>query len=320
MSLLVPLPSRSGSVERSGGQLRAGAGRTQAGQTQAGQTQVSVVILTQATRAAELERAIASVRAQQGVGVELVLVMNGAPVPEPGILGQVDRLIVLAENVGIPAGRNVGAAAAASELVMFLDDDAELLQSDLLAEVADRFAADARLGALAVRLVDEQGRTQCRHVPRIGGNTAAVSGPVTHFVGAACVVRADPFTRAGGFDPRFFYAMEESEFSWRLLDAGWRIFYAADLIAFHPHTSPSRHSGHVRLTARNRYWMAWRSLPDPLLAIYLTVWTLLAVLRGAPGRDVTAGYREARTALPERSPMRWRTVARMTAIGRPPVI
>jgi GT2 family glycosyltransferase len=278
--------------------------------------EIAVVVLTQ-DRPAELARAIASIRAQQQVDLELVLVVNGAgpPKPDPS-----DRLIVLPENVGIPGGRNVGAAAADAELIMFLDDDAELLDPGLLAAVVDRFKADPRLGAMAIRLVDEDGHTQRRHVPRLGSRSAESSGPVTHFIGGAAIVRASTFHEVEGFDARFFYAMEESDLSWRLLDAGWSIWYSADLKAFHPRTAPTRHHRYAVMTARNRLWMAWRSLPAPILVGYLLTWTTLAVARGAPLREVFAGYREAWSARPARRPIRWRTVARMTLLGRPPIV
>jgi GT2 family glycosyltransferase len=279
--------------------------------------EIAVVVLTQGDRSPELARAIASVRAQQQVDLELVLVVNGARPPQPD---PSDRLIVLPENVGIPGGRNVGAAAADARLIMFLDDDAELLDPRLLAVVVDRFKADPRLGAMAIRLVDEEGRTQHRHVPRLGARSAESSGPVTHFIGAACVVRASTFHEVEGFDARFFYAMEESDLSWRLLDAGWSIWYSADLKAFHPRTAPSRHHGYAVLTARNRLWMAWRSLPAPILPGYLLTWTTIAVCRGAALRDVIAGYRQAWSARPARHPIRWRTVVRMTRLGRPPIV
>lgn len=279
--------------------------------------EIAVVVLTQATRPQELASALASVRAQQGVDVQLVLVVNGA---EPPAGDQGDRLVVLPANAGIPGGRNLGAAAADADLVMFLDDDAELLGPDVLARVVERFRAEPGLGAMALRLVDEQGVTQRRHVPRLGSRSARISGPVTHFIGAACVVRAEAFSGVDGFDARFFYAMEESDLSWRVLDAGWSIWYSADLRAFHPRTAPSRHAGYVRLTARNRFWMAWRSLPAPVLGAYLLVWTVAALLRGAPLTEVRAGYRSGWQDRPARRPMRWRTVARMTVLGRPPVV
>jgi GT2 family glycosyltransferase len=279
--------------------------------------EIAVVVLTQSNRLTELERAIASVRAQQQVDPQIVLVVNGAEPPQVDGPG---RVIVLPENVGIPAGRNIGAAAADARLIMFLDDDAEILDPGLLAAVVDRFKADPQLGAVSIRIIDEEGQTQQRHVPRLGRRSAERSGPVTYFVGAACVVRAATFHGVDGFDPRFFYSMEESDLAWRLLDAGWSIWYSADLKVFHPRTAPSRHVGYALLTARNRLWMAWRSLPAPVLASYLIIWTIAAVARGAPLRDVLSGYREALAARPTRHPIRWRTIFRMTLLGRPPVV
>ena len=74
------------------------------------------------------------------------------------------------------------------------------------------------------------------------------------------------------------------------------------------------------LTARNRLWAAWLSLPAPMLFAYLFTWTMLAVLRGAPVRQVLAGYRQAWRARPPRRPMSWGTVGRMTLLGRPPMV
>lgn len=284
---------------------------------------VAVVVLTQANRPAELARAIASVRRQQGVDVQVVMVLNGTvggPDAELPVLHEADQLVVLGENVGIPGGRNIGAAAADARVLLFLDDDAELLEPRLLATMLERFDADAGLGGMAMRLVDETGRSQRRHVPRVGARSAARSGEVTHFIGAACAVRTGTFRELGGFDRRFFYAMEESDLSWRLLDAGWSIWYSADLPAFHPRTAPSRHPGHVVLTARNRMWAALRSLPLPVCLAYVTTWTVLAVVRGGSVRQVLDGYRQAWQARPVRRPMRWRTVVRMTRLGRPPFL
>ena len=61
---------------------------------------------------------------QRDVDVDVVVVGNGWS-PE-GLPADV-RSVALAENVGIPAGRNVGAAEATGDVLLFLDDDAELV-------------------------------------------------------------------------------------------------------------------------------------------------------------------------------------------------
>lgn len=278
---------------------------------------IAIVVLTRDDRPAELARALTSVRSQRGVDPYVVLVVNGA---EPPDSDPSDRLIVLPDNAGIPGGRNIGAAASGADVVLFLDDDAELRNPDHLATVLQRFDGDPQLGAMAMRVVDDQGVSQRRHVPRVGRRSAERSGPVTHFIGAACAVRSSAFDAVGGFDQRFFYAMEESDLAWRLLDRGWSVWYSADLVTFHPRTSPSRHTDHVRLRARNRLWMAWRSLPAPVFTAHMLTWTAIAAVRREPLRDVFAGYREAWAARPGHRPMRWRTVATMTRLGRPPLV
>ena len=66
---------------------------------------LSCVILTMGDRPAEVIRAIDSVLAQRGAGVELVVVGNGAEVT--GLPAGV-RTVLLPENVGVAAGRNAG--------------------------------------------------------------------------------------------------------------------------------------------------------------------------------------------------------------------
>lgn len=112
--------------------------------------------------------------------------------------------------------------------------------------------------------------------------------------------------------------------AWRALDDGWRIVYEPSLLLQHPWTSPARHAVYYRMTARNRVWLAKRHLPALLVPAYLGVWTVLTVVRTRSWgglRAWTAGFAEGvRASGGSRRPMRWATVARMTRLGRPPVI
>lgn len=78
------------------------------------------------------------------------------------------------------------------------------------------------------------------------------------------------------------------------------------------------------MTARNRVWLARRHLPLPLVPLYLGTWTLLTLARTRSLTGLRAwagGFLEGlRTSCGRRRPMRWRTVWRMTKLGRPPVI
>lgn len=292
--------------------------------------QVSVVVLTLGDRAEALERALASVESQRGVDADVVIVWNGVDtvpvsVPAPDALptgGVTTRHLHLRENLGIPAGRNEGAALSDGTLVFFLDDDAELIGADVLARAIELFDRDAGLGAVGFRIVDEDGHTAQRHVPRWGGGSAERPGEVTAFLGGAVVIRRNAFEQVGGYAGEFFYAMEETDLAWRLADAGWRIWYAADLRVRHPRTSPARHPEGVHRTARNRVWLVHRLLPVPLALLYLVNWFVLGAVRSPSSiPDVVRGYRDGwRQRVGPRRPIRWSTIVRLSRLGRPPVL
>jgi hypothetical protein len=209
--------------------------------------------------------------------------------------------------------------------VLFLDDDGLLPGDDTGELVRQAFAQDPELGIVSFRIADPQtGETQRRHVPRLRASDPMRNSRVTTFLGGACAVRTEVIRQVGALPEQFFYAHEETDLAWRALDAGWMIDYRSDLVLLHPATSPARHAVYHRLVARNRVWLARRNLPWPLVPVYLGVWLALTLVRRPSGTALRAwfgGFREGwATPCGPRRAMRWRTVWRLTRLGRPPII
>ena len=292
---------------------------------------LSCVVLTMGDRPAELSRAVRSVLAQDGPPIEVLVLGNGAdalagvPADDPVRTAAHVRWEHLPENVGIPGGRNAGVRRAGGDAVLFLDDDGWFPDHALAEGVRRLLAADETLGILSFRVVDPvTGETARRHVPRLQAGDPLRPSDVTTFLGGACAVRRAVLERCGLFPDDFFYAHEETDLAWRALDAGYRIRYAAELVMHHPVLPPSRHATFYRLNARNRVWLARRRLPAPLVPVYLLTWIALTCARERRLPDLRvwfAGFLEGlREPAGRRRPIRWRTVARMTALGRPPVV
>lgn len=283
---------------------------------------LSCVVITLGQRPVELARALASVRTLHGDPVQVVVVGNGVAVPDlpSGVV-----FLELPTNVGIPAARNAGAELATGDLLLFLDDDGWLPEADTGDRIRAAFEQAPSLGALALRIVDpDTGATQRRHVPRLRVGDPVRSSDVTTFLGGACVVRRHAFAEVGGLPGAFFFAHEETDLAWRLLDRGWRIRYDGGAVMCHPATAPSRHEVYYRLNARNRVWLARRNLPAPLVPLYLGTWVFLTVVRNRDKRALltwSRGFLEGlRTDPGRRRPISWATVWRMTLLGRPPVV
>ena len=251
---------------------------------------ISIVILTIGQRPVELKKSVISVKNQIKCTPEIILVWNGT---EPTGDIEVNKNIVLEENIGIPSGRNVGASHAKSDVIMFLDDDAEIIQEDLLMKAITHFKSKPKLGVLGCRLVDQNGETSRRHIPRIGSKSASISGYTAGF--------------------------------WRIIDRGWQIYYDANLSIYHPKFYPSRHSDSLRLTARNRVWIAKRNLPLPLRIIYIWNWIVITFSRNINSlisvqlilRGLIEGFRSSPL---EKQLMRWKTVSTLLKLRRPPII
>lgn len=277
------------------------------------------------TRPVELRALLDSVAKQREPARRIVVIGNGAPLPElpEGVIG-----VELDTNLGVSGGRNVAMRALRDagdvDVLVDLDDDGLLIEADVITRVADLYEADPKLGIVSFRIADETGFTQRRHVPRLRVDDPMRGGEVTTFLGGGHALSMPMLEETGGWPDEFFFTHEETDLAWRALDAGWKIQYEPELVLQHPRTSPARHAEFYRMTARNRVWLARRHLPALLVPIYLGTWILLTVARTHSASGLRAwfgGFFEGvRTACGSRRPMRWRTVGRMTQLGRPPVI
>jgi GT2 family glycosyltransferase len=282
------------------------------------------VVLTQGGRPDELDRSLHSLLRQRDVEVDVAVVGNGW---EPTGLPEGVRGVGLAEDVGIPAGRNAGVPHVDGDLLFFLDDDASLLDEDALARVAARFAAEPDLGLLQLRVVPRDGGPASRDwVPRLRVTDRERSSDVTLVWEGAVAMRRRVFDEVGGWPGEFRFVHEGVDLAWRVMDAGLRVAYAGDIAVEHPPPPPvrTRHGYSTYYGARNRVWLARRYLPLPLGAVFVATFAARTLPRlREPGqlRAAARGYRDGmRGSAGPRRRLRPSTLWRMTRAGRPPLI
>jgi GT2 family glycosyltransferase len=282
------------------------------------------VVLTMGNRPVELRRAVASLTDQLTPSQVVIFVNGGDREAVRAEFAEVAcvRVVSSPSNLGVPGGRNAGLAELGPDVdvVGFLDDDARL-PAGAPQKILDVFDADPRLGAVSLRLVDEDRETLRRHVPRRGKAGVDESGEVGTFLGGACAIRREAYVEVGGYFTELFYGHEELELSWRMIDGAWKIWYLSDVEVYHPKTDIARHADGWRLTGRNRVWIARRTLPWPIALIHAIAWFGLGAARAPSGcrRGYVSGWRSGWNDDVGRAPISWSGVWQLGRLGRLPI-
>lgn len=188
------------------------------------------------------ERWIAPLMAAGGLAtIPCVFVDNGS---SDGTVAAVRRLAPDAQvvqtgaNLGYGAAANRGAAMAPGAHVLVLNPDVEV-SAAAIARLLATLQARPELGAVAPRLLNPDGSTQfsAYRFPALRSFAAQLAGvgslrreqprdaelvAVDWAAGAILLVRRAAWDDAGGFDPAYFFFVEEVDLQRRLADAGWR--------------------------------------------------------------------------------------------------
>lgn len=149
------------------------------------------------------------------------------------------RVLELGRNTGFAHAANRGIEAVEADAVALVNTDVELAQ-DWLARLTAVLEADARLAAVACKMVDMADPARlydagdvlrrdgaCEQRGRFELDDGRFDGPEELFAACAgaALYRRAAVLDVGGFDERFFTYLEDVDLGLRLRLAGWRCAY-----------------------------------------------------------------------------------------------
>ena len=203
-----------------------------------------------------IERCLDSVR-----GYETVVVDHGST---DGTLALVrerfpDVRVIEQGNRGMGGGNNAGIRATSRRYAFLLNSDAWVVD-DAIERLAAYADANPRVAVVGPRLVNQDGSLQRsvrgfptlwrlateyfflrKLAPRSDALNAFYGGGFRHdatrdvesLQGAALLVRREAADEVGLFDEQFFMFSEETDWTYRFHEAGWRVAFFADAKVVH---------------------------------------------------------------------------------------
>lgn len=216
--------------------------------------------------------------------IELVLVVD-----EPFDPGLLDELVALAGPqlrvvpyegpFNFSEKCNMGALAATGDILVFLNDDIEVIDPNWI-EVLVGFVREPDVGAAGLRLLFEDRRVQHAGHVHLGGlpghlmfgqmpdsdrNRRALSldREVAGVTAACMAIRSDVFDEVGGFSAVFANNYNDVDLCLKLRHAGYRIVVSAQAVMYHFEsvTRDARVGTHELDALHRRWWAQLQSDP-----------------------------------------------------------
>ena len=193
------------------------------------------------------------------------------------------RLLRSDRQLGCPDARNQLMDAARGDVFFSIDDDAYIENENAIACIVQTLSEHPRVGVLATRIIDYRGGSTRPLIPHSQHHVKRDRTLLTHphhtsyFLGGGQAIRRTAIEASGGYDASFEYGHEELDLSYRILGAGYYIYYQPEVLIHHkppPGGDQSRSEQALRLhrLTRNRILFAYKHLPHPYLAPHIATW------------------------------------------------
>lgn len=200
---------------------------------------------------------------------EIIVVDNGSRVDETAaIKARYPRVVTIRSdrNLGFAGGNNLGIRAARGNYLFFINNDA-VVKDDSLHFLVERLDSSPEIGAVSpkIRFAWDGNPVQFAGYTPLSGITLrnALIGfmrpddgsydtpaPTPYIHGAAFMVKKEVIARAGYMPELYFLYYEELDWSERMADAGYALWYEPAAVVYH---KESRSTG--RMSPLKVYYM-----------------------------------------------------------------
>jgi len=234
-----------------------------------GTSMLATTILVSWNRKEELRSCLESLLRQEGIEFEIIVVDNGSTDGTREMLrefGERIRRIEVSRNLGSSRARNLAIAESQSRFVFFVDSDATLMDSGALRGMVDFLLLHPSISAVGAPVYFDGALTKLWFLGVYLNENLYVNwerswggaGDPDSLSTCCALVRREVVEQAGGFDPFFFYDVEDVDFFLGLRAKGHRFAILPRYPVVHLYSPNGRKSGfrfarHFRHEWRHQY-------------------------------------------------------------------
>jgi len=253
-----------------------------------------------------IRKCVASIKKSIGVKYEIIVVTDDGDL-------RIEGVTMIHDHSGPALKRNIGAHFANGEYLAFFDDDTEveidcLFQMKSALESKNVGMVYSKLLTMGTNNFDDAGSylgswgfliERSNNVADIGQFDKYT--PILAGKSASCMIRRDVFDQVEGFDVDFFMFGEETDLSWRIWLAGYKVLFAPYAVTYHAFNTPlkdvKKHYSEKTVHyhgCKNYITMLIKNLETHnllrILPRHLLVWTLVALIFVLTGEFTKAKF------------------------------
>lgn len=232
-----------------------------------------------------LATCLSSLRAQEGVSFEIILVDNGSTDGSQAFIRdefEEVKLLELENNQGFTGACIAGYQQAEGEFVVLLNNDTEVTSS-WLAKIVDAFRRHPEVGIVASKMLLFDSRDHFHTagdyyrvdgIPDNRGVWQQDTGQYDReeYVFSACggsaAYRRSMIQEIGFLDEYYYFSCEDTDLSWRAQLSGWKVLYVPEAIVYHKLQATGGDVTASYYDGRNFIFLILKNYPSTLLRKY----------------------------------------------------
>ncbi len=182
------------------------------------------------------------------------------------------------KNLGVAGGRNLCIKSSNGQYLLFMDDDAEIVQTNVISFVLEKFHQYAAENLAIIGFMGKNPFTGITETPLKNPKLIENKKEVFYnlFFGYGHVFPKTLIDKTGFYQDDFFYGMEEYDLCYAAIKAGYSILFTQEILVLHKQNPDGREPNkttYARMFS-NKMVVVYKHLPMLYVCTHFMMWSL----------------------------------------------